>query len=122
MSHNMPGVSAVAAHLGASITSVCNWAKKREPGFPLPVTTITTITGKVSARGWEESQLPELRAWYAQHKKIKDPDAYYAAIDEKLMPLREQAQAAKEAAATPAHIHPGQETIHIPAQRTQEAA
>lgn len=69
------GTAYVAGHIGSTQSSVSNWAKNEDSGMPEPTVVIVSASGGISARGWSESQLTEVRAWMAERLGLSEAEA-----------------------------------------------
>lgn len=85
MSDTFYGTAYVAAHIGSTQSSVSNWAKNREPGFPEPDVVIISASGGISARGWSALQLTDARDWMTERLGLNQEEAaiHWLKIDEK---------------------------------------
>lgn len=113
------GATYVSAHLGTSLTSIHNWRSDDTCNFPGPAVAVTGISGARPVFGWTDSQLPDLRNWYAKRFKLDEDTAAqrWKAIDESLTGTQKaEAEESKDQCQ-------GQSLLFtIPNQRNGEAA
>lgn len=85
MSDTFYGTAYLAEHIGSTQSSVSNWAKTNEPGFPEPAVVIHSANGSISARGWTPLQLTDARDWMENRLGLSESEAleHWAAVDDR---------------------------------------
>lgn len=79
------GTAYLAEHIGSTQSSVSNWAKVQEPGFPEASVVILSMNNGISARGWTALQLTDARDWMTRRLRLDEDQAvaHWDRVDQK---------------------------------------
>lgn len=75
MSDIFYGTAYMADYIGSTQSTVSNWAKGGESGFPEPAVVILSASGGVSARGWSRIHLEDARTWMEKRLGLTETEA-----------------------------------------------